>query len=387
MTMTTVRRAVSALAVGVMLASMSALAASADGLTGRMLPPSLRADGSAHVAGLAGFQPASTGFISPARGFVLGTGPCGLGQVCRARLAGTTDGGVHWHRIASPDVPVGDRGLGHGAWVTDVTFASSRIGWLYGYGLWVTRDGGAHWWKLPLGGWVEDIAASSGRAYAVVEPARGGIGSELFTTPVGTNAWKRVGTFAGYYLQNWSGGFAVLGRSAWFGTASAVWTTADGRHWHMYPFACAGAYYGLAGIAAASPARVRFLCINTAEFNTAEEGIEVMASTDGGKTEHLAGRKAPVTGDGGAIAVPPGDARLINFDTTVGAPSWIGRSADGGKTWKQVAFFPRGGSWDSLSYVSATVGWVVLGRLSRGGVTGLLLRTTDAGRSWHKVNV
>lgn len=382
--MTTIRRAVPALVAGVMLASMSALAASADGLTGRTLPPSPRAGGSAHVAGLAGFQPASAGFISPARGFVLGTGPCGLGHVCRARLAGTTDGGARWHRIASPDVPVG--GPGHGPWVSGVTFASRRVGWLYGSGLWVTRDGGGRWRKLSLGGQVEDIAASSGRAYAVVEPARS-TGSELFTTPVGANAWQRVGTFTGEYEPDWSGGFAVLGRSAWFGTASAVWTTADGRHWHSYPFACAGAYYGLAGIAAASPARVRFLCINTADFNTAEEGIEVMASTDGGKTEHLAGRKAPVTGDGGVIAVPPGDAKVITFDTTVGGPSWIGRSADGGKTWKQVAFFPRGGSWDSLSYVSATVGWVVLSGPGTGGVTGLLLRTTDAGRSWHKVNV
>ena len=383
--MTTVRRAVSAAVVGVMLASMPALTASAAGLTGQTLPPSPRAGSSAHGAGLAGFQPGSASFISPSTGFVLGTGPCGLSQVCRARLVGTTDGGAHWHRIGITDVPFGD--LGRGRWVTGVAFVNRRVGWLYGSGLWVTRDAGAHWRKLSLGGQVQNLAASSGRAYAVVEPVHSRTGSELFTTPIGTNAWQRVGTFTGDYLPNWLGGFAVLGRSAWFATAGAIWTSADGTHWHKYPFACKGAGYGLFGIAAASPARVRFLCLTDFEGLMAELGVEIMASTDGGKTEHLSGRMAPLPGDGGAIAVPPGNAKVITFDTSPGGAAWIGRSVDGGKTWKQVANFRIGGSWDSLSYVSATAGWIVLDRLDASGITGVLLRTTDAGRSWHKVHV
>jgi len=60
--------------------------------------------------------------------------------------------------------------------------------------------------------------------------------------------------------------------------------------------------------------------------------MEVMTSADGGKTEHLSGRTAPITGDGGVIALPPWSRAVITFATSVGAPSWIGRSADGGKT-------------------------------------------------------
>jgi len=374
------------LLVGVMLASMSALTASAAVPAGRTLPPSPRAGGSAHAAGLAGFQAASASFISPTRGFVLGTGPCGLRQVCRARLAGTTDGGAHWQSLNSPDVTFGNGGRGHGPWVTDVALASRRVGWLYGSELWVTRDGGGRWRELSLGGSVQAVAASSGLAYAVVEPVHSKTGSELFATPVGTNAWQRVGTFTGDYLPHWSGGFAVLGRSAWFAAADAVWTTADGTHWNMYPFACAGTYYGITAMAVASASRVRFLCTSSANSNTGQDAIEILASFDGGKTEHLAGRKVQVEGDGGMIAVPPGNAKVITFAPN-GPTAWIGRSTNGGKTWRHVASFNTGGGLNSLSYVSATVGWIVLNRPSKAGLSGVLLRTTDAGRTWHQVNI
>jgi len=39
---------------------------------------------------------------------------------------------------------------------------------------------------------------------------------------------------------------------------------------------------------------------------------------------------------------------------------------------------------NSLSYVSSTVGWVVLGQPGQGGVTGLL-RTSDAGVIWQRL--
>lgn len=256
------------------------------------------------------------------------------------------------------------------------------VGWLYGPGLWSTHDGGAHGRRISVGGdivpskggGVAAMAASAGTAYAVVSPDPfNGRPDELFASPVGRDVCARVGRMTGSEL-------AVSGRAAWFAGGTYLWATADGVRWHRLPFRCPGAYYGLADIAAASTSHVVVLCTNSALYNTAQEGIEVLSSADGGRTMHLAGRWAPIAGDGGAIAVPPSRPTVITFATSVGTPSWLGRSADGGKTWKQVMSSNRGAGWSSLSYLTRTVGWVVLGGPVTGGVSQLL-RTSDAGAS------
>ena len=306
----------------------------------------------------------------------------------KARLAATTDGGTRWHFLKAPDVRFpNSSGRRRPASVSGVVFASRRHGWLYGSRLWYTRDGGAHWRELSLGGPIDAMAVSAGTAYAEVSSRLSARPSELFRSPAGRAAWARVGHMTASTV---SAGLAVSGRAAWFGGSNHVWADADGAHWRRYPFRCRGARYQPYGntlassgpIAAASASRVKFLCIDT-DFNTGEEGMEVMSSSNGGRTTHLAGRWAPIIGDAGAIAVPRHRARVITFATSAGSPSWLGRSADGGKTWQQVASFTDGFSWNSLSYMSRKVGWIVLGGPALGGVAQLL-RTSDAGVRWHQ---
>ena len=149
-------------------------------------------------------------------------------------------------------------------------------------------------------------------------------------------------------------------------------------HWHKYSFACPGAYYGLQSIAAASRSRVLFLCAGDA--GTGCEDKELLASANGGRTEHLAGRP-PAGGVGGELAVLPGRPKVI----TMSDEYFVDRSADGGKAWKQILANLGGGSWNSLSYVSKAVGWAVQNGTSTGPGTELL-RTSDAGATWHKVS-
>lgn len=63
---------------------------------------------------------------------------------------------------------------------------------------------------------------------------------------------------------------------------------------------------------------------------------------------------------------------------------YLYRSANGGKTWAQITVpGTEGGSpLGSLSYISRTVGFVVAG----GPSSQKLLRTTDAGATWHKIS-
>ena len=332
------------------------------------------------AANPARFQPEAVSFVSPAIGFVLGTEGCPPGQACRVHLRATADSGTRWHAVAAPDVRLGGGGRAGSARVGAVLFASRDVGWLYGPGLWVTRDGASRWRRIGAPGAILAMTVASGRAYAIVLPA-GGSSSELFSSPVGTNRWRHVGRTTG----NAEAVLAASGRTAWFGSVTGltatVWRVTAGTRVRKFRFACAGTSYFLTSIAAATPSRVAFLCTNTADFNTASEGIEVMLSVNGGRTERLTGRKAPVIGDGGVLAAPPGPGTVLTFATSVGNPSWIGRSADDGRTWKRVAYFASGGgSPGSLSYVTRLVGFVVLGGTR-------LLRTTDAGRSWHQVRI
>jgi len=335
-------------------------------------PVGAAAAGAARLAAVpAGFRPGSASFVSPAAGFVLGAVNCKPGHLCRAMLVATGDAGARWRVLASPA----------GATSADnVAFAGKRTGWIYGSGLWVTRDGGGSWRRIRLGGRVMGMAVSAGTAYAIVVPP-GKASEELFASPAGRSAWHRV---RGVRPGLPGSALAAFGQSAWFGAGSTVWATAGGSRWTARAFACAKTGYTLAGIAAASPSRVYFLCLN-ANSTMGHERMEVMVSANGGRTERLAGGKSPVIGDGGLIAVPPGNPSVITFAASPGVPSWIGRSADGGKTWSQVGPLYGDGPWNTLRYAGKTAGWIVLGRPGLGGVPELL-RTTDAGLSWHQVS-
>lgn len=356
------------------------------------------AAGPAQAAGVpAGFQPMSASLLSPSSGFVLGGVGCTHGNpVCRARLAATTDGGAHWHFAGAPDVLLfygaGDL-LTQASRISGVVFANSRDGWLYGPGLYATHDGGAHWQRISLGGnivpslggGVTAMAASAGTAWAVVGPDPfHGLADELYRSPVGTNAWARVGTMTAAQAV-----FAVSGRAAWFADSTEtssgeyVWATADGVHWNKYPFSCPGAYYQPAGIAPVSPWHVLFLCAFPQGMFQTEK--EVLLSVNGGRTEHLIG-PAPMGGDVSGFAVLPDRATMITIAVVTPGPDYLYRSANGGKTWTRVAVPDTGGgvSLSSLSYVSPTDGWMVIGGPFGGGES-LLLRTTDAGATWYWV--
>jgi photosystem II stability/assembly factor-like uncharacterized protein len=326
----------------------------------------------------AGFAPASASFVSADRGVLLGGTGCTLRRGCTVRLAATSDGGARWHSLSAPRIRI----AGPAGAVSTVLFASRRDGWLYdqyGPGLWATHDGGARWRKLSLRGSIESMAASAGIVYAIVTRHAG---DELLRSPVGTNAWVRAGTMRAGPGQ---AVLAVSGMAAWFGTSTYLWATAEGAHWRKYPLSCPQGY-GLTGIAAASPAQLKFLCADGLGMFQTDKTVLRSAPGNAGLAERVAGQ-APVAGDpNGGFAVPPGRAAVVAMSVITPGLSYVYRSADGGKTWAEIAIPGTAGgvSLNSLSFVSRTAGWLVVGVPSSPG-PHKLLRTSDAGRTWLPV--
>jgi hypothetical protein len=364
--------AIAATTAAAALAVPAYAAGIAGSIAGDARPPGAGSAAAVRPASVpAGFRPGSASFISANTGHVLGAVNCKPGHKCKSTLVATDDAGASWRVVRAPAGSTTDE---------NVLFSGKRTGWVYGYdGLWVTRNGGESWRTLRLGGPVMNLAVGSATAYAVAAPRRAA-GEELFSSPTSRNAWHRV---AGVGTGQPESVLAAFGERAWFSSGSTLWTKAAGSPWRSYPFACARTGYQVAAITAASPSRVYFLCLN---FNSSmgHERMEVMVSADGGHTEQLAGGKSPVIGDGGLLAVPPGNPLVLTFAASPGVPSYLARSVNGGKTWKQDGPLYGDGPWGSLQFVTKTIGWIILGRAGLGGAPELLT-TANAGATWHQV--
>ncbi len=335
----------------------------------------------AQPASASGFQPTSASFLSASTGRVLGGVNCLLTKPCAATLASTTDGGAHWQVAAVPGVRLDQAG--------QVLFASRQIGWIYGTRqLWATHDGGRTWQRRQAGMGVQAMAVAGQTVYAVLTPDPGSKQpGGLYASPLSHSSWSLV--------RGVSGSFATLTsfrRTVWFGTTpttpggpSLVFMRTKLGPWHRHSLTCPGRDYSLSSIAAASRARVAYLCTDTGDFGMTTEGVRVLVSADAGRTTRLAGHWVPtISGSGGVLAMAPGNPRVITFATPPGAIGAFGRSTNGGRTWHAIKSLGLR-TWSSLSYVSRTTGFVV--GLSANGSASDLLGTTNTGRTWQVVHL
>ena len=311
-------------------------------------------------------------FRVPARGVVLGGVGCPK-TPCRARLAATADGGARWHFLAAR-AAVNLTGADVGARVTPWYSRPPGTAWLYGPALWSTHDGGAHWRKLSPGGAIKSMAAAAGRAYAVRHPAPGGHGTELFRQPGGPG---RVGPGRPITVAPFTG-LTVSGTAAWLGQRPQP-PVGDRRRDPLapVPVPLPGALQrrGPDQHHRGQPLPCLLPLPERRRHGAARQGRAVL---DERRADRAPGRNGADQRCGGrdrrAAAPPPGRHPRHRLQ-----PRPL---ADGGKTWS-AKYVGTGGDapWNSLAYVSRTVGWAEVGSPPYSG----LLRTTDAGRTWHQV--
>jgi photosystem II stability/assembly factor-like uncharacterized protein len=294
----------------------------------------------------------SVSWISPSEGWALATQPCATGSC--ARLARTTDAGRHWQQLPGPPATPADGTADCQAriCVSQLSFASPAIGYLYGPALLMTTDGGLTWHAQP-GPQTETLTVAGGQAYRVAYSGGGCPGPcqpALQQAPAGSASWRTVIAKLSEPDRSGSAQIAVSG-----------------------PDVLVGMYGSLAGPSSAQAFLYR--------------------STDGGSSwqrgaGYPCGRPRPgdpygTEEDLTGLAAAPGGFFAGLCVKRASMRSFVVTSTDAGATWRQAAALPPGQGLGVIAAASPGVIAVASGATGGGGsFTAQLLVTVDGGRHW-----
>jgi hypothetical protein len=281
---------------------------------------------------------------------VLAAQPCSTGTC--TRVAGTTDGGRHWQLLSTPAAAIWDGTIDCSAraCVSQVSFASPAIGYLYGPALLMTTDGGLTWHAQP-GLQTETLTIAGGQAYRVTYTGTGCPGPcqpSLQEAPAGSASWR-----------------TLIGRLAEPGRSNSAQIVASG------PDVLVALYGSLAGPESAQAVVYR----STDGGGTWQQG----ADPCNGRGTNGPGQEEDLTG----LAAAPGGffAGICSPHGLTG--TFVITSADGGASWQAAAEPPRG-QWLGV-IAAASHGTIAVASGPTGGngtETAQLLVTTDGGRNW-----
>ncbi len=313
---------------------------------------------------------------------MLGTAPCAHAP-CTSVLR-TVDRGVSWRWLPAPAVPLGEPYSSARPAVWGIRFATPEHGFVFGNGLWVTTDGGAHWSAVAYpGGAVLSLEVIDHQVLAVTarHGADGLTGWTLSRRALGGGRWTRVTALsASPGIRN----IAAQVRVAAIVDGSSVLVTGDGGLTvtrHATPCPAAGSPFPVVtSVAVEAPRGLALLC--TGQGYTGHTDKTVYVSGDLGATWTLAGHPGSA-GDGGVIAASsPGQLTIASAS----AASWLYYSADNGKTWRTAVTYPDGGQgWNDLGFTTMRDGVVIHGHPAYGDMLGQLLMTENGGLSWHAI--
>ncbi len=333
----------------------------------------------------------SVTFVSTEEGWVLGTLPCSAARECIALLR-TEDGGQSWVAVTPPP---SYRSTGDGG-VSEVRFANSQDGWVFGPDLWSTHNGGATWTQTLIPGpastqyavarydSVASLETAAGLVYAVV--SNGSPEFQIETSPIGVDAWTASSTTlqagaSGTYIQ-----LVLQGAAGWIlendrtviGGAQLV-----GGQWVSWQPPCIQTN-GPASLAASTLDDLIVVCNEGLWGPSALYGPHAYASTNGGGTFQLVsnqGLPGSNVGFPGGLASPSPD---VAFQV---GPDGLVVTFDGGATWSTVDPYPAAGYPTYVGFETSAQGVAIWTNDAGATPIGSLQMTFDGGHDWVPVTL
>ena len=285
-------------------------------------------------------------FVSPDRGWALGTAPCRK-EPCTSLLR-TVDGGRTWTGGPAPVALLAPTGTSCGSspCVSAVRFRDASRGWVFGNGpLLTTTDGGQHWSVVP------------GPATTSLEAS----GSDVLRVVTGQQGCPPGCTFSVQRAASYDGAWVPVTTPQLSGVRTLLLRHGD----DAYVFA----FHNPAGGAGTARADV---------VASADRGRTWTARTDPCSPPTS---NSPTESDAQSAAIgPDGSLAVLCQARSVTGPVTVRVSRDRGVTYGAAGTLPTGVTAQQLS-VSASALVAEVGSAGRLH----LLRSTDAGRSWRQV--
>ena len=271
--------------------------------------------------------------------------------------------------------------------VTHVRFADKEVGYAFGPGFYVTRDGGRSW-HAERARLVSNLEISEGRAFRLVARMTGCPGPcdvRVEVSNVGSRVWRELSTPRRDYVGT---GLAVRGRRVYVaGYANTAGGAENahteflrsldaGRTWRSLPDPCGNGPDGENDATSFATESHGFVAVLCRSRTFSDRGF-LRTSTDSGRS--FGPRHALPKAFADEVAA--GSSSTIAVAATRGARSVILVSHDGGRTWRAT-----------LSTASADGDVrLFLGfenpRTARAALSGSAIWTTrDAGRTWIRSN-
>jgi hypothetical protein len=343
-----------------------------------------------------GFAADSMTWLSPTAGWVLGAAPSGTKT--STDVVATGDGGKSWKLMGTigAGIPqVGNTGTG----VTELRFATSKIGYAFAPLLYRTTNGGATFAAVAMPGGGKQVlalAASASEVYIVVSPCAwasglcGGKPLGLWRTSVASNgAWTPI---AVSLPANDAADLSVHGTSVYVvdaqrnvtGKPDMFYASTDGVHFATRPVPCDGfTDIALLQAVATSATGVDLLCDGNPGFGKAVKFA--YRSTDTGKTDLSAGTMGDSWGIEAEMTVSS-TGNIAVESWSIGSFMWINDSLK--TTWSMPIGWSDGGrGWNDPTFVSGNVAWVVYSPVDLFHGLGKVYETTNGGKTWNLVTL
>ncbi len=332
-----------------------------------------------------GFVATSVSFPTKDEGYVLGTAPCAH-EPCTSVIR-TVDRGSHWAGVPAPAVALGNPGGATGISAWGIRFATTKVGFVFGKGLWETVNGGADWVMVkPPSTTVNSLEISDGQVLAVATPCAPGQciaqKSSLYRRPLSGGSWHLVAKLASAFDLEGTATIATAGKVAAILNGEAVLVTSNGGlSVTAHPTGCTNADVGgPVGLAVAGTRALALLCAGQGAAGSV--GKAVYLSSDLGAHWTSAG-SPPAGGDPGAIAATPGH---IVVSAASGASELYYSTS--GKHWTTAFGKGDGGAgFADLGFTTTADGAVVYGPVYTNGTAdgfpGKVLLTGNGGASWQ----